>query len=74
MPCRVTEFQKQQWRLQEERRAAEQREQQRQADLKNQWAQITTARAEAVLAGFQRANYGAKAQTLFALDALINKI
>jgi len=67
--CRVTEYQRQQWRLQEEQRAAEQREKQRIASLQNQWAQVTTARANAVLAGYQQRAYIESVQRLFALDA-----
>ncbi len=54
-------------RLERERLAAEQREQQRIAQLKNQWASICTARAHAVLTGYQFANYQAKAQRLIRL-------
>jgi hypothetical protein len=73
MPCRVTEFQKQQWRLQEERRAAEQREQQRVANLQNQWAQVGAARANAVLAGYQQRAHSESVQRLLALNAFVNK-
>jgi hypothetical protein len=58
-----------------DRLAAEQaaREQRRIDQTKNAWAEITAARANAVLAGYQHATYHAKAQKLIALDALINK-
>ncbi len=54
-------------RLERERLAHEQREQQRIAQLKNQWASICTARANAALAGFQFVAYQAKAQRLIRL-------
>jgi len=62
-------------RLERERRAAEQaaREQRRIDQTKNAWAEITEARANAVLAGYQHATYHMKAQTVFNLARLINE-
>ncbi len=54
-------------RLERERLAAEQREQRRIAQLSNQWASITAARASDQLAAHQRATYYEKAQRLIDL-------
>ncbi len=76
----MTQSQRSEWfaraeerqRLERERLAAEQREQRRIGNLKNHWASITAARANAVLAGYQHARYYEKSQKLIALDRLIN--
>ncbi len=54
-------------RLEGERLAAERREQQRIANLKNQWASITAACANSVLAAYHLASYQAKARRLIDL-------
>ena len=48
-------------------RETAEREQQRIAELRNQWPQILAARANAVLAGYQRATYDRQVQRLVAL-------
>ena len=72
MACRITPYQKEQWRL---RKLAEQleRDRQRADSSKNAWAQVSTARANAVLAGYQQRAHSESVQRLFELDALINK-
>jgi hypothetical protein len=71
MSCRITEYQRQQWRLQEQQRQEQAaREQQRVAQTKNAWAQVTTARANATLAGYQQRAYGDSVQRLFALSGM----
>jgi hypothetical protein len=73
MSCRVTPYQRQQWRLQEQQRQEQAaREQRRVADLQNQWAQVSTARPHDLLAAYQRANYYAKLPTLNSIARLIN--
>jgi propanediol dehydratase large subunit len=47
------------------------REQQRVASLQNQWAQVTAARANAALAGFQQKEYSQSVQKLVTLAGLI---
>jgi hypothetical protein len=74
---RQQERERREWRaaeLERNRLAAEQaaREQQRIASLQNQWAQITSARANAVLAGYQQRAYGESVQRLFSIARLIS--
>lgn len=72
MPCRITPYQKEQWRL---RKLAEQLERDsRRVDVgKNAWSQISEQRANAVLAGHQQRAYSQSVERLFEIDALINK-
>lgn len=72
MPCRITPYQKEQWRLRQKQLEEQQREKQRVAQLRNQWAQFTAARQYDLLAAHQRATYHEKAQKLIELDRLIN--
>jgi hypothetical protein len=75
---RQRERERREWLARAEERdrlAAEQaaRERHRVANLKNQWAQFTSARAHDLLAAYQRQTYAAKAQTLFSIARLINE-
>ena len=69
MPCRITPYQREQWRLEQL-----ERDQQRVDKQKNNWAQVSVGNQHAadLLAAHQRAVYFHKAEKLIALNRLIN--
>ncbi len=69
------ERERREWRERAEREQAERlaAERQRIANLKNQWREVSMARAHAALAGYQYARWSESARRLIALDAFINK-